>query len=743
MENSQEINQLLVRLDAQRDAFLESFRAVHELLAQNIAASAGAPSGQPAASTGTPTSEPEQRSPRPSVTRPDPDRVAHIRKTSTGLNTITTSSGSRRTGEDSDNDDDGEDYYVATPLEPRSHGEESLRKHLQSYKWNPYGAKILETVIDTPSRMLQSPLMPMQKGPVEDGSHYSHCQVFDVGPDGAPLQFETSTIERETSRANAIWQAIREVNQPSKDRLAVGRITVLRELSPILFGAVHHTLHQDFDMDELFRHLVVSDGTSANMHRAFDDDVRRQRSFVFNFEYFTIIGESPAREPMKWQLSDRQGKRREHNIAVTRCSSVVALVLNGKAIQKVKNPSRHRAGSYGYAYDPWSSWQVLNLQCYPDWHASMDVHDATHHYVNGPEAFLVTLLGEYKDAQKRFEHVYREISDLIMLPLEFMFDSDIRDRLLFEDEFFTMSRRYFWAYQTLGLMNESIISMIDAYERTFTDEVWAGRHRTLWPLLDQNSPRNRYYKEKRMAPLRAKFDAEMDNLRKLIAKNDLRREKITGLKEDLFTGTSIQESRKSVENTEITIQQGHNIKLLTLVSIFFLPLTFVTSVFGMSNMPTAQHYNTFGIVTAVVCVPFFVLIGSLNTTRGMHFWHEKSRVALHKLAIFIAWLFGCGRKRDEKEIDLDEELDVDIEPLPLRRSTTPSNPRDARMRRVGTMQNGHLSRHSVEMKKVESRDRDRSSGDQPAAGLQTSQTSRLAEMWSEERRRTLKFSSNV
>lgn len=42
-------------------------------------------------------------------------------------------------------------------------------------------------------------------------------------------------------------------------------------------------------MDELFRHLVVSDGTSANMHRAFDDDVRRQRSFVFNFEYFTVI----------------------------------------------------------------------------------------------------------------------------------------------------------------------------------------------------------------------------------------------------------------------------------------------------------------------------------------------------------------------------------------------------------------------------------------------------------------------
>jgi hypothetical protein len=43
-------------------------------------------------------------------------------------------------------------------------------------------------------------------------------------------------------------------------------------------------------------------------------------------------------------------------------------------------------------------------------------------------------------------------------------------------------------------------------------------------------------------------------------------------------------------------RQGHNIKLLTLVSIFFLPLTFVTSVFGMTNMPTERHYWMFGIV---------------------------------------------------------------------------------------------------------------------------------------------------
>lgn len=64
----------------------------------------------------------------------------------------------------------------------------------------------------------------------------------------------------------------------------------------------------------------------------------------------------------------------------------------------------------------------------------------------------------------------------------------------------------------------------------------------------------------------------------------------------LFSGTSVLESRRSVREAQITVQQGHNIRLLTLVccpafgykfvkaltfckkvTIFFLPLTFVTS----------------------------------------------------------------------------------------------------------------------------------------------------------------------
>jgi hypothetical protein len=219
-----------------------------------------------------------------------------------------------------------------------------------------------------------------------------------------------------------------------------------------------------------------------------------------------------------------------------------------------------------------------------------------------------------------------------------MFRSALRDKLLFEDEEFTYSRRYFWAYQTLGTMKNAIKAIIDGYEDTFTEEVWEGKHKSLWPMIDGLSARNVYWR-KRMHGLKKDFEREIKGLKNLYEENDDLRKEIRTLRDQLFSGTSVLESRKSVELSAVTILQGHNIKLLTLVgfpdsleasytdpgqvSIFFLPLTFVTSVFGMTNMPQEQNFKDFAIVMSVVCVPFFLLIGSLNTTSGMTFWRNK------------------------------------------------------------------------------------------------------------------------
>lgn len=630
--DDQKLEALLKRLEAQRVAYLESQDLLQQLLEESRDVAASPLPGRKSSQTSH-TSR--------AASPPDTSRW---RKTSTGLDSLVTSSASKATGEDSDDEETAEEFFAQTPLEHQEYTQEGLYAHLTSYKWSEEGRKVLGDVLGSPKFLLPSRLFPTAAGAVPDRSHLSHHQVFDVGTDGAPLALETSEQERLPSNALRIWHAIKEVNRPSNQRRAVGRITVMHELSPVLFGAIHYVMHKYFDVDELFKHLVQSEGSSASLHRVYDADERRRRSFVFNFEYFTLLGDEC--QPMAWQLADRQEERAEHHIAITRCSSVIALHLGGKPIKRIRNRSRRASGNYGFIYDPFAAWQVLNIQCYPDWQCSLDVHDSTKHYVNGVEAFMVTILGEFQDAQRRFEGIYHKITRLITPPLDFMFNDEVREKLLFEDANFTFTRRYFWAAQTLGIVNESIKAMIDAYEDNFTEEVWLGTHKTLWLLEEHDSARNLYFRKK-MSALRAKFQAQIRSLGKLIVEIDARRNEIRTLREELFVGTSIQESRKSVENSDITVLQGHNIKILTMVSIFFLPLTFVTSVFGMTNMPTDEQYWNFGIVTACVCVPFFVLIGSLNSNRGMHFWSQKSRAVLRASASLFAWLPGRGASQEK------------------------------------------------------------------------------------------------
>jgi hypothetical protein len=57
------------------------------------------------------------------------------------------------------------------------------------------------------------------------------------------------------------------------------------------------------------------------------------------------------------------------------------------------------------------------MQCFPDWETTVDVHEVNRHYVNGTEAFLVTVLAEYKDAQKRLREINERIVVLVTPPV--------------------------------------------------------------------------------------------------------------------------------------------------------------------------------------------------------------------------------------------------------------------------------------------------------------------------------------
>ncbi|KAI8932304.1 hypothetical protein NX059_010500 [Plenodomus lindquistii] len=550
-----------------------------------------------------------------------------------------------------DSSDDEDDFFVQAELPSQTFDHEHLREHLRTHDWTEHGRQILASIVSDPAKLSKQPhLFHLGPGPADDRSHYSHFQVYNVGSNGLPELVEASDSENGMSKATEIWHAIRDIGK-SKDEPVVGRITVAREPSPILFGALHLTLHNAFDMDELFQHLVQTEASSAHMFRAFHEDKRQQRSFFFTFEYYTIIGDEC--KPMQWQRADTAATENDEHLPLSRCGAVVALALFDNNPRRLRNRGRRAKTKYGYTHDVWSPWQVLQLECFPDWKSTPAngtpyTFETGHRYLNGAEAFLHALLTEYRDARKRYDEIYKQITELVTPPLGFLFNEELRKKRLFEDKHFTWTRRYFYAHQALGNVNDSIKSMIDAFEDTFTEDVWDGQSKTLWPLFEE-SPRNDHWK-RRLRLLRLQFEREMKELRIIVRENNERRREIETLQEQLFSGTSIQESRKSVELADVTVHQGYNIKVLTIVNLFFMPLTFVTSVFGMTNMPDEPYpFWPFGVTLAAICVPFFSIIGFLSTKYGYSIWVQKTKELWR-------WIRPKGKSAVPNDTDLEPPI---------------------------------------------------------------------------------------
>ena len=122
-------------------------------------------------------------------------------------------------------------------------------------------------------------------------------------------------------------------------------------------------------------------------------------------------------QPMAWQNADEDLGATEKHIPIGRCSSVVALSLGGNPIRDVQNKGRKANRRTGQVFDPFAPWRLLSIQAYPDWKSSIDFLNSTKNYVNGPEAFLVTLRSEFKDVEKRLLEVYNRICDLVEKPV--------------------------------------------------------------------------------------------------------------------------------------------------------------------------------------------------------------------------------------------------------------------------------------------------------------------------------------
>ncbi|KAF5656723.1 hypothetical protein FHETE_10830, partial [Fusarium heterosporum] len=474
------------------------------------------------------------------------------------------------------------------------------------------------------------------------------CDLVKLSSDGdgddQPDAKYTGDGPCETSADNVdaptVWETLRAVNPSGQ---SVGRITIVQEPTPLILAALQLTMSPHFDMSELLTHLLSDEPnrgrTHAFMTRAYErcpsqaifnspiatpsssapppfgSSVSpasttanvRQRSFFFVFKYYTVV--DPPLEPAPWQRFDKRPSesRMGDHIDIAECGSVLALSLGGEAQRAPVMKFRRERAREGLLLETFGPWQLLVIQSFPDNSHTVrgEEFKKKKKYINGPDAFLDLLISEYRDATKRNLILHERVTKLITPPTEFMFDPKLRDKLLFEDKHFTYIRRYFWAYNTLAVVNTGIKSMIAAYVDTFTDIFWAGSHPILWPHTAPESPDGVAYRE-HMASLRCEFDKVIQELTEVLKRNERTRKEIENLRDQLFSGSSIKESRRAIE-------QGDNIRILTMISMIFLPLTFVTSVFGMTVFTIPATDWRFALTMVLVCVPFMLLITLLQT----------------------------------------------------------------------------------------------------------------------------------
>ena len=540
-----------------------------------------------------------------------PNSITSRRTGSFGLEGVTRRLTSLYSAEDSSDSEDGESYYANEPLPEEEFNEEQLRDHIRSHQWNQHEKLIFGPIIR--SDKLYSPASLFAEEEHTADAEHTTADVYEVSEDGSPLQRSRSDVAHGHGGDYAAWDTLRATNNTTERKQAVGRIIVLREPSALLYGALHLTMNTHFDMSSIYR-MLISDQqrTKAYVAGSSLEDPRHQRSLVFCFKYHTLVGEN--REPLEWQNHDDDiaESAKDGHIPISTCSSVVALSLAGPPARKFRRNSRRtRKPEVSHVYDPFAPWHVITIQNFPDWNSEVDLHETSHHYVNGPDAFLVTLLHEYRDAAKRFRLLARAVGQHTMPSARTMFDETTRDELIFESGDFIYTRRYFWASQTLGTLSAEIEAFVTVYKDTFTEDVWAGTNRTLFPGPASTSARFANWRKK-MNHTRKQFDVvitDLENVQGFIAKQQ---KEIKSLREWLFSGTSVQESRQAVKQALITVEQGYNVKLLTLVTIFFLPLMFVTGVFGMTNMPPEDDFIPAIVMALGVCLPTYLLIAVIN-----------------------------------------------------------------------------------------------------------------------------------
>ncbi|KAL8894091.1 MAG: hypothetical protein Q9192_004628 [Flavoplaca navasiana] len=204
---------------------------------------------------------------------------------------------------------------------------------------------------------------------------------------------------------------------------------------------------------------------------------------------------------------------------------------------------------------------------------------------------LARISERWADFQSFFDYIL-DSGDSLMQPNE-------HDNLLFDDGSFSRSRRYFWAIDCLSDFDTAITDNINQWEL----------YKAALPVLDNELDNVQLKNAERQGRV---LQNQREYFRQKLAST-------RALRDALFNASAVIESRAST-------RLGENVKLLTFVSVFFIPLSFCASLWSVNDMFSMNSLIAVIIIVALLTYTTVLNINSIVTSVGLLYDRKKRHV---------------------------------------------------------------------------------------------------------------------
>ncbi|KAL8687234.1 MAG: hypothetical protein Q9218_006536 [Villophora microphyllina] len=222
---------------------------------------------------------------------------------------------------------------------------------------------------------------------------------------------------------------------------------------------------------------------------------------------------------------------------------------------------------------------------------------------------LARISERWAEFQSFFDYIL-DNEDSLMQPAE-------HDNLLFDDGSFSRSRRFFWSIDCLAEFEHAISDNINQWEL----------YKAALPVLVNDLDNIQLRNAERQCRL---LQNQREYFRQKLASTK-------ALRDALFSASAVIESRAST-------RLGENVKLLTFVSVFFIPLSFCTSLWSVNDMFSSNSLIAVIIVVALLTYTTVLNINSIVHSISLIYDTKKRRVVnAMKKDDRESWRF-CGQR---------------------------------------------------------------------------------------------------